>query len=133
MSNYTEQAEQFAKKHNITLEIGRPTQRMYFFNDTQKRYVFPCILRRKGESYCFKFGQSISEGSNKPDIYSILSCLTKYHPGTFDEFCAEFGYYPINNSREFKNVQLTYKNVLNEFNNVENLFSDIIEELAEIQ
>lgn len=27
-----------------------------------------------------------------PNEYDILACLTKYDPGTFEDFCAEYGY-----------------------------------------
>ncbi len=27
-----------------------------------------------------------------PTAYDVLACLTKYEPGTFDDFCGEYGY-----------------------------------------
>jgi len=63
-----------------------------------------------------------------PTNYSILACLTKYDPGTFENFCSEFGY-----NTDSKTAEKTYNAVKNEFQNVCALFTDSeIEQLAEI-
>jgi len=64
-----------------------------------------------------------------PSSYSVLSCLTKYDPGTFDNFCSEFDY--DIDSRKAKKV---YKAVCKEWKNVQSIWSDEeIEQLQEIQ
>jgi len=63
-----------------------------------------------------------------PSSYSVLSCLTKYDPGTFDNFCSEFDY--DIDSRKAKKV---YKAVCKEWKNVQSIWSDDeIEQLQEI-
>lgn len=65
----------------------------------------------------------------KPTNYDILACLIKYDPGTFENFCSEFGY-----DTDSRNAERTYKAVVNEWQNICALFTDAeIEELAEIQ
>lgn len=64
----------------------------------------------------------------EPKAYDILSCLTKYNPGTFENFCDEFGY-----STDSKIAERTYKGVMDEWLNLERLFNPSeMEELREI-
>jgi hypothetical protein len=127
MSEYTKMANDFAKKHNVKLHIlGEPEYGKYFTGDKQPRYIFKLKVVRNKKSYTFKFGQSINEGYNHPDLYSVLACLTKYDVGTYDDFISEFGY-DVN-----FNSQKIYKAVCKEYEAVERLFGDVIEELSEI-
>jgi|APSaa5957512622_1039677.scaffolds.fasta_scaffold35730_2 hypothetical protein len=61
-----------------------------------------------------------------PSAYSILSCLTKYDPYSYEDFCSDYGY---NGSEESLTI---YHAVQKEFQNVEKMFSDCMEELYEI-
>lgn len=68
-----------------------------------------------------------------PTAYSVLACLQKSDPGTFEWFCREFGYdsKPL---MDYPKVRQIYESVLNEYQNVKMLFSDEeIEMLCEIQ
>jgi hypothetical protein len=133
MNNYNKAAADFAKKHGIKLTIGTPDYGLHFPGDKDERYIFPCTLSRNGKKYSFKFGQSIAEGLTAPTMYDILACIQKYEVGDFDEFCSEYGYFPIESSAAFKAAQKTHKAVLKEFAAVNRLFGDILEELQEIQ
>jgi hypothetical protein len=63
-----------------------------------------------------------------PTAYSILSCLTKYDCGSFEDFCNEFGY-----DTDSKKAEKTYNAVKDEYMNVCALFTDKeIEQLQEI-
>ena len=127
INEYEKQALNFAKKYGVKLQIlGSEYKTMW--GEEQKRSVFKCKLSRNRKSYAFEFGQSIANGNNDPNMYDILTCLTKYDPETFDNFCAEFGY-DINSRKDEK----TYKAVCKEFAAVERLFGDIMDELQEIQ
>ena len=133
MNNYTQQAENFAAKYGVTLEIlGCEYKPMW--NETQKRSVFKLRLKRSGKSYTFEFGQSIASGSCEPSMYSVLACLTKDDPESFEYFCDCFGYsqYDEETGRTNKQTERTYKAVCREFAAVERLFSDCMEELQEI-
>lgn len=60
-------------------------------------------------------------------MYDILSCLTKYDPGTYKDFLQEFGY-----DEDSKRAEKMYKAIKREYSAVERLFGDIMEELQEI-
>ena len=63
-----------------------------------------------------------------PSEYSILSCLTKYDPGIFENFCSEFGY-----DTDSKNAERTYNAVVKEWQSVCRMWTDEeIEQLQEI-
>lgn len=129
MNDYTKQANDFANKFGVKLSvIGEPEYRKYFANDKKQRFVFKLRLKRNKKQYTFTFGQSISEDSNEPDLYSVLSCLTKYDPYSFEDFCSEYGY--DNDSRSAEKV---YNAVCKEYAAVERLFGDCLDELREIQ
>lgn len=64
-----------------------------------------------------------------PTAYKILSCLTKYDPGNFEDFCSEFGY-----DTDSKTAERVYDRVKDEWLNVCRIWNDQdIEELSEIQ
>lgn len=63
-----------------------------------------------------------------PSLYTVLSCLTKYDPGTFEDFCSDFGY-----DTDSRSAHKTYKEVIKEWNAVDSLFGDVLEELQEMQ
>lgn len=130
-SDYHTHAEQFARRWDVDLEILGCEYKKHFIDDKEKRHVFKCKLTNKdGEEYEFEFGQSIANGSAKPDMYDILARLTKYDPCTYKDFCAEFGYAGGEDSLE------TYHNVKKEWEAVLRLFgpenSKCMEELREI-
>ena len=126
--NYQKNAIDFATKYGIKLQvIGEPEYKRYFSNDKEYRFVFKLRLTRNKKTYTFNFGQSIASGSIAPDMYSVLSCLTKYDPETFEDFCSSYGY-----DEDSRAAERTYKAVCKEYEAVERLFGDIIAELAEI-
>ena len=69
------------------------------------------------------------EGLRKnPPIYSILSCLQKYDVGTFENFCADFGY-----DTDSRRAEKTYKAVRQEYEDFSALFPEgIPEEILDI-
>jgi len=64
----------------------------------------------------------------EPTMYDVLTCLTKYDPETFENFCSEYGY-----DEDSRTAERTYKAVCKEYEAVDRLFSDVMEELQEIQ
>lgn len=54
-----------------------------------------------------------------PTPYDVLACLTKYDPGTFEDFCSEFGY-----DVDSRKAEGTYKAVVDEYRNLKMLYSD---------
>lgn len=65
----------------------------------------------------------------EPTAYSVLACLTKYNPGTLEDFCSEFGY-----ATDSKKADIIYNAVKDEFLHVISLFNESeLEQLQEIQ
>jgi hypothetical protein len=88
---------------------------------------------RDGGRFSLQFGQSIKEstggGGNPPTEYDVLTCLTKYDPETFENFCSEFGY-----DEDSRKAEKTYKAVVKEWEKVSRFFtSEELEILQEIQ
>lgn len=124
--SYQAQADKFAKKNGIKLTVLSNEYKAHFGLNTL-RYVFKLKLTRAGKSYTFEFGQSINEGSNEPNMYDVLTCLTKNDPCTFEDFCGEFGY-----DEDSRTAERTYKAEVKEWRAVKRLFGDILEELQEV-
>ena len=63
-----------------------------------------------------------------PSVYDVLVCLTKYDPGTFEDFCSEYGY-----SEDSRTAERVYFAVQKEYTQLARLFTpDEMDELAEI-
>lgn len=61
----------------------------------------------------------LNKDFKKPTAYDVLACLTKYDPGTFENFCAEYGY-----DVDSRKAEKTYKSVKEEWMNVERIFTE---------
>lgn len=55
---------------------------------------------------------------NKPNEYDILSCLTKYDPGAYEEFCSEYGYDPYDTE-----TRKTYNAVKSEYSRLSKIYT----------
>lgn len=130
ISKYEVQANDFMTKTGTTMEIKLLGNFPYFEDETEPRDVYQITLKRRDKSYQFRFGQSINNSGKKiqPTAYDILTCLQKYNPGTFDNFCYDFGY-----DTDSRKAEKTYFDVQKEWANVNRMFRDAMEELQEIQ
>lgn len=148
MNTYEQQAQAFAQKHSVTLTCTFLKHDKYFPSDTEKRDVYTCTLTRTttNQKYEFTFGQSIAKNQDTlgqklikpmrslttkksiaPTMYDVLSCLTKSDPGTFEDFCSDFGY-----DTDSRRAMDTYLSVQKEWSGVKRLFADVLDELQEI-
>lgn len=74
-----------------------------------------------------------NENFSAPSAYDVLAALTKNDPGTFENFCAEYGYGDQKLS-DYPKVKRIYEAVVNDWQNVQALFNDEeLEQLQEIQ
>lgn len=128
-SEYDEQAKELAERLGIELRVNsRKFGSMPWDNDGQKRWVFDLSLVRGKQSYNFKFGQSIAANFLEPTMYDVLACMTWYNPGSFEDFCASYGY----NSDSISDFK-TYNRVVDEWYEISRMFSpEEIELLREI-
>ena len=121
-SIYTKQAESFAKKWNVSLEIsGNEFKVNKNWGETDKRRCYHCILKRGEKSYKFDFWASFTNPYKEPDMYDVLACMTKQEPGSYKEFCSELGY---DSYEDASRAVPTWKACANEYRHVRELFGN---------
>lgn len=69
----------------------------------------------------------IQKTRKAPTAYDVLACLTKYDPGSFDDFCDDFGY-----SNDSRTAERTYLAVTDEWSKVQKMFGDVLQQLQQI-
>ena len=119
--------EYFSKKNGVVLTSKHLRFGKHFADDNQNRHVFRCTLKRGEKSYSFDYGQSIIKGCIEPTMYDVLACLTKHDPGSYIDFCDNFGY-DVYDKRSKK----VYNAVVKEYDYVCRLFGDCMYELSYI-
>ena len=62
----------------------------------------------------------------KPTAYSVLACLTKYDPGTFEDFCSDYGY-----DEDSRTAEQIYFAVCKEYRQLAKIFTP--EQMKELQ
>lgn len=127
MNVYELQARKFCRDNSVMITRVFTGHKKYFNTDTQPRDTYSVTIRRGKAAMTTNFGQSIANEGKKPSKYDILACLTKYDPGSFEEFCSDFGY--DSDSRKAYEV---YEAVCKEWEGVEKVFIGILEQLQEI-
>jgi hypothetical protein len=130
---YDKQAQDFLDKTGTTFKAEYLTFARYFPGDTENRAIYLITLRRGFKMESFRFGQSIvnSRKGLAPTPYEFLACLTTNPPGTFDNFCDEYGY--SQQANLLVQNRKIYRDVCNEFQKVKTLFEDVLDDLQEIQ
>jgi hypothetical protein len=155
-TDYQKQGIDFLEKTGTTFKAEKIGHFPYFEDDKESRDVYQVTLTRNGKTYSFRFGQSIAhskpyidkqrdEFTRRDDrftnrieaakkypyvelsAYDVLAAVTKSEPGTFSDFCSDFGY--DTNSRK---AEKTYFAVQEEYKNTHRLFADVMDELNEI-
>lgn len=157
-TDYQKQANDFLEKSAITFTPIFVKYDKHFSDDKDSRDIYDCIFKREGKSLLkIRFGQSIAhsgkiklkdlqqtkktvdsrkwdsivDNPNKetPTSYDVLACITKDEPGTFEDFCNNYGY----NIDSIKD-QNTYYLVVEEWQKVSAFFTpEELEQLQEIQ
>lgn len=156
MDEYIEQATEFLQKTNSEIKIeymGLSVNREW--KEKEKRCLYEITLTSPRGSMTFDFWDSIRNAEIKtmtleayaekryrmpfsslmqakknavPSVYDVLACLTKSDPGTFEDFCADFGY-----DEDSRTAERIYFAVQKEYAQLAKLFTpEQMEELAEI-
>lgn len=129
--SYEEQATKFLAEANSTLKFLFDGHRPYFPNDEESRDVWKFTIKTKLGSHTGTFGQSIANSKKgmHPTAYDVLTSVTKNDPGTFDNFCGDFGY-----DTDSRNAEKTWKAVKKEWKGISHIFTEEqIDALQEIQ
>ena len=130
MNDCIKEAQDFCKETGTTIEF----ERVGIVNDPwhigmntwHDQYI--ATIERNGIVREFEFTQSSNdtELGIEPNEYDVLSCLTKFEPGEYWDFCHEYG---MENSQESWD---TWQAVTEEWYKVCDLFGDCIGKLQEI-
>lgn len=133
--DYKKQGTDFLEKFGIRMLNTFLNHDFYFDGDNEKRDIWQVKFTKPGQPevkpFKVRFGQSIvTSGKGKgPSAYDVLACLTKFNPGTFDNFCSEFGY-----DIDSRKAKKTYKAVVKEWQKVSNFFKPSeLEQLQQIR
>lgn len=126
ITDYQQQAIDFLRSTNTEFSVSYKAHDFYFDDDKDTRDIYYITLKNDRHRYRFTFGQSIANTGTAPTPYDVLSVLTKYDVGTFENFCSDFGY-----DTDSRKAEKLYKAVLKEWDNVRKLFTD--EELNQLQ
>lgn len=129
MTEYTKQAVDFLKSIGAKMTAKFIAYKPHFQDDKESRDVFRVTFSRPGRRFSLSFGQSLNDstgrGDKPPTAYDVLACIQKYDPGTFDNFCGDFGY-----DTDSRKAERIYKAVLKEWAKVEKFFA--VEELDKL-
>lgn len=128
--------------YNVTLTTPRGSMNFDFWDSiynteiramSLKEYVEKCYKTRFD---CLKSAERVEaqkalkadKAEAVPNAYSVLASITKYDPGTFEDFCCEFGY-----DEDSRTAERVYFAVQKEYAQLSRLFTaEEMEELAEI-
>lgn len=133
---YEQQAENFLQENGIGFNVKFVGYGKHFADDAEIRNIYELTLYRtdKGAgagSFTVRFGQSLHATNREeaPTAYDLLASLTKSDPGSFDDFCADFGY-----DTDSRRAYATWEAVCEEWRKVEAFFSgEELEQLEDIQ
>lgn len=131
ISSYEAQANEFLANAKSTITFKWEGYRPYFADEKDSRDVWKFTIKTQLGSYTGTFGQSLanSQKALQPTAYDILTVVTKYDPGTFEEFCSELGY-----DTDSRRAENTWKAVVKEWKGISRIFTDEqIDALQEIQ
>jgi hypothetical protein len=165
ISSYEKQTLDFLQETGTSFQAEYLKHDKHFITDKETRDIYRIKLKNATSQYYFNFGQCLlnskgykpvgpfaQKGEVKtPTAYDVLACLQKYDPGTFENFCSDFGYDTEDSEEQFENLikpesrawreagkmfyaKRTYRAVLKEWEAVQRLFTpEQIEKLQEIQ
>jgi hypothetical protein len=126
--SYQQQGIEFLRSTGTTFTASYKDHAPYFIGEKESRDIYYITLKNSRHRYRFTFGQSIANSGMAPSAYGVLAGITKSDPGTFEDFCGEFGY-----DRDSRNAEKIYNAVVKEWENVQKLFPEIeLEQLREI-
>lgn len=132
-------------RHNVTITTPRGKYTFPFWGSRVQAELNDLLVSREKfakRKYNRHFGDlSMNEkmavvrevdyerDARKITEYDVLACMTKYDPGTHEDFCHEFGY----DTDSIKGLE-TYLAVQEEWNGLRRIFTpEQLEELTEIQ
>jgi hypothetical protein len=120
MEQENKQLNDFLMSKGVKAKVTFIKKGFHFNDDTIERNIYRLTLIKGKKKVSFRFGDSIhnTEHDLEPNVYNIMSCLTYYEPGTFRDFCGDYGY----NEDSIKALS-TYKEVVKQYNKLLSMFT----------
>lgn len=124
-----EQAERFLATTDTTITFEFDKEVYSPWGDNMWHNAYNVTIARNGESMTVNYKGSAYDYDNKiePTAYDVLACISKYEPGTFCDFCDEFGY------ELDEETEKLCKEVCKEYDEVKRVFGDCMDEFREIE
>jgi hypothetical protein len=149
MDEYKTEAKKFIEETGTTFKAEFLRHGLYFPGDKESRDIYKITLTRGSRGYSFNFGQSINASGkfifwgpkgkellqkkpskagydckrnksySEPGPYDVLAGMQKYDPGSFENFCGDFGY-----NTDSREAEKTYKAVVEEYQNLKMLYNE---------
>lgn len=119
LNQYEQQAADFLAATNTTYTAEVMEHRKYWPSDKETRDVYKCTLTKGNRFISSEFGQSIASKGNAPTAYDFLACIVDSNPGTFDDFCGDFGY-----DSDSRSAFDTYQKVVEQWLEVSSFYSE---------
>lgn len=108
----------YLKAENVSISIFN--NNIFMYEDDAKKEVEKIKSNIKLKNPSFKpIIHVLTSERKQPSSYDILTCLTKYDPGTFEDFCGEFGY-----DTDSRKAEKTYNLVIAEWMEISDLFNE---------
>lgn len=94
MNEYLKQAKDFCEKWGVKISWRCKGKVKGWALPDEENMKYSWTIQRNGLKVTGEFYQSVyrTQRGGKPNEYDLLSCLCKYDPDTFENFCWEFGY-----------------------------------------
>jgi hypothetical protein len=132
-TEYDERTRDWLEVTDSTLYVAFSHTGKYFLDDRGDRDVYDVTLSRGNHDYTFTFGQSLNDSAARhrraPSAYSILACLEVHNPGTFENFCADYGC-----DTDSRSAEKTYHAVVGQWLQLSRMYTpEQLDDLAEIQ
>lgn len=103
--------------HKTAAAYYEETYRRHYENATESE------RRRAAKELAQKKAEAV------PTAYDVLACMTKSDPGTFEDFCTDYGY-----NEDSRTAERVYIAVVREYKQLERLFTPAqLEEMQKIQ
>lgn len=140
-TTYTKPVDDWLTQKRITMTLyplgkklnpweSKPTEPSASWRLMQYKIVFKrpqrTVLLNELVIPCFTQSKQGTDAGHKPTAYDALCCLTKSDPGSFSDFCDDYGY-----DEDSRKAHSTYEAVVAEWEQVSNFFSS--EELDQLQ
>ena len=129
-------------QYSVTMKRGSASYKLHFWGSIKHKEDLEKLAKIKCGGHVRIAGKWVysihdpiyqklkAETPLLPTAYDILTCITKYDPGTFEDFCSDFGY-----DTDSRSAKKTWKAVCKEWKNISKLFPEpeVLEALSEIQ